>query len=192
MASAVGTVEGARLHSGCRSYGFRADAPWVGAGRAEFVSGRNHANIRQRRGAQSVIPAKCGKKTCRVHGVRAEIPAPAQKPRRVNFARCSHLKQWVLYSSAVSWFRRPFLSNRQFFATVEPHRAPDNNKSPRPQRRPSALLQKPTIREVLTVAPALELNFACMREWNFLGKTPRPDHTFGQGRQSDAPEGRRE
>jgi len=40
---------------------------------AEFDSERNHTYIRQRLGAQSVIPAKPGKKTWRVHGVRAEM-----------------------------------------------------------------------------------------------------------------------
>jgi hypothetical protein len=39
---------------------------------AEFDSERNHTYIRQRLGAQSVIPAKRGKKTWRIHGVRAE------------------------------------------------------------------------------------------------------------------------
>jgi hypothetical protein len=40
---------------------------------AEFDSERNHTYIRQRLGAQSVIPAKRGKKTWRLHGVRAEM-----------------------------------------------------------------------------------------------------------------------
>jgi len=40
---------------------------------AEFDSERNHTYIRQRLGAQSVIPAKRGKKTWRVRGVRAEM-----------------------------------------------------------------------------------------------------------------------
>jgi len=40
---------------------------------AEFDSERNHTYIRQRLRAQSVIPAKRGKKTWRVHGVRAEM-----------------------------------------------------------------------------------------------------------------------
>ncbi|HKM66527.1 MAG TPA: transposase [Candidatus Acidoferrum sp.] len=40
---------------------------------AEFDSERNHAYIRERLGAQSVIPAKRGKKTWRVHGVLAEM-----------------------------------------------------------------------------------------------------------------------
>lgn len=40
---------------------------------AEFDSERNHTYIRQQLGAQSVIPAKRGKKTWRVHGVRAEM-----------------------------------------------------------------------------------------------------------------------
>jgi hypothetical protein len=40
---------------------------------AEFDSERNHTYIRQHLGAQSVIPAKRGKKTWRLHGVRAEM-----------------------------------------------------------------------------------------------------------------------
>ena len=40
---------------------------------AEFDSERNHTYIRQRLGAQSVIATKRGKKTWRVHGVRAEM-----------------------------------------------------------------------------------------------------------------------
>jgi Transposase DDE domain/Transposase domain (DUF772) len=40
---------------------------------AEFDSERNHTYVRKRLGAQSVIPAKRGKKTWRVHGVRAEM-----------------------------------------------------------------------------------------------------------------------
>ena len=40
---------------------------------AEFDSERNHTYIRQRLGAQSVIPAKRGKKTWRVRGVRAAM-----------------------------------------------------------------------------------------------------------------------
>jgi hypothetical protein len=40
---------------------------------AEFDSERNHTYIRQRLGARSVIPAKRGKKTWRVRGVRAEM-----------------------------------------------------------------------------------------------------------------------
>ena len=39
----------------------------------EFDSERNHTYIPQQRGAQSVIPAKCGKKTWRIHRVHAEI-----------------------------------------------------------------------------------------------------------------------
>jgi hypothetical protein len=45
---------------------------WVLAD-AEFDSERNHTYIRQRLGAQSVIPAKRGKKGWRVRGVRAEM-----------------------------------------------------------------------------------------------------------------------
>jgi len=40
---------------------------------AEFDSERNHTYLRQRLGAQSVIPAKRGKKTWRLHEVRAEM-----------------------------------------------------------------------------------------------------------------------
>ena len=40
---------------------------------AEFDSERNHTYIRRQLGAQSVIPAKRGKKTWRIHGVRAEM-----------------------------------------------------------------------------------------------------------------------
>lgn len=40
---------------------------------AEFDSERNHAYIRRQLGAQSVIPAKRGKKTWRIHGVRAQM-----------------------------------------------------------------------------------------------------------------------
>ncbi len=40
---------------------------------AEFDSERNHTYIRRRLGARSVIPAKRGKKTWRVRGVRAEM-----------------------------------------------------------------------------------------------------------------------
>ncbi len=40
---------------------------------AEFDSERNHTYIRRRLGAQRVIPAKRGKKTWRVHGVRAKM-----------------------------------------------------------------------------------------------------------------------
>jgi hypothetical protein len=40
---------------------------------AEFDSERNHTYIRREIGAQSVIPAKRGKKTWRIHGVRAQM-----------------------------------------------------------------------------------------------------------------------
>ncbi len=40
---------------------------------AEFDSERNHTCIRQRLGADSVIPAKRGKPSWRVQGVRAEM-----------------------------------------------------------------------------------------------------------------------
>jgi hypothetical protein len=40
---------------------------------AEFDSERNHRYVRQVVRAQSVIPAKRGKKTWRIHGVRAQM-----------------------------------------------------------------------------------------------------------------------
>lgn len=40
---------------------------------AEFDSERNHTYIRHQLRAQSIIPAKRGKKTWRIHGVRAEM-----------------------------------------------------------------------------------------------------------------------
>ena len=40
---------------------------------AELDSERNHLYIRQQLHAQSIIPAKRGKKTWRIHGVRAEM-----------------------------------------------------------------------------------------------------------------------
>lgn len=40
---------------------------------AEFDSERNHIHIRQQLHARSIIPAKRGKKTWRIHGVRAEM-----------------------------------------------------------------------------------------------------------------------
>jgi hypothetical protein len=48
---------------------------------AEFDSERNHTYIRRRLGAQSVIPAKRGKKTWRLRGVRAEMRRAF--PRRI-------------------------------------------------------------------------------------------------------------
>jgi hypothetical protein len=45
----------------------------IGLADAEFDSERNHTYIRQRLGAQSVIPAKRGKKTWHLRGVRAEM-----------------------------------------------------------------------------------------------------------------------
>ena len=40
---------------------------------AEFDSELNHTHIRQQLGAQSIIPAKRGKKTWNIHGVRAQM-----------------------------------------------------------------------------------------------------------------------
>ena len=45
----------------------------LGLADAEFESERIHTYIRQHLGPQSVIPAKRGKKTWRIHGVRAEM-----------------------------------------------------------------------------------------------------------------------
>ncbi|MGH9638346.1 MAG: transposase, partial [Candidatus Angelobacter sp.] len=42
---------------------------------AEFDSERNHLHIRQRLGAQSVIPAKRGKASWKLHGIRAQMRA---------------------------------------------------------------------------------------------------------------------
>jgi len=53
---------------------------------AEFDSERNHVFIHEQMRADSVIPAKRGKRTWRIHGVRAEMRAnfPRQKYRRRN------------------------------------------------------------------------------------------------------------
>ncbi len=53
---------------------------------AEFDSELNHAFIRQVVGADSIIPAKRGKKTWRLHGVRAQMRAnfPAVPYRQRN------------------------------------------------------------------------------------------------------------
>src|SRR3984893_9388379 len=48
---------------------------------AEFDSERNHTYIRQQLGAQSLIPAKRGKKTWRIHAVRAQMHQAS--PRRI-------------------------------------------------------------------------------------------------------------
>jgi hypothetical protein len=42
---------------------------------AEFDSERNHRHIREKIGAQSIIPAKKGKPSWRIHGVRAQMRA---------------------------------------------------------------------------------------------------------------------
>lgn len=51
---------------------------------AEFDSERNHRHIRQRIGAQSIIPAKRGKAGWKIHGVRAQMRAafPAEEYRQ--------------------------------------------------------------------------------------------------------------
>jgi hypothetical protein len=58
---------------------------------AEFDSERNHTYIRQKLGAQSVIPAKRGKKTWRIHGVRAEMRRAF--PRRI-YRRRALIESW--------------------------------------------------------------------------------------------------
>ena len=47
---------------------------------AEFDSERNHTYVRQQLGAQSVIPAKRGKKTWKLRGVRAQMRADFPRP----------------------------------------------------------------------------------------------------------------
>jgi hypothetical protein len=53
---------------------------------AEFDSERNHTYVRGQLGAQSVIPAKRGKKTWRIHGV-ASRDAPSIPAKDVSAAR---------------------------------------------------------------------------------------------------------
>ena len=64
---------------------------------AEFDSERNHTYIRQQRGARSVIPAKRGKKTWRVHGVRAQMrrafPRETHRRRALNESVFSSVKR---------------------------------------------------------------------------------------------------
>jgi hypothetical protein len=64
---------------------------------AEFDSERNHAYIRQRLGAQSVIPAKRRKKNWRVRGVRAEVqrafPRRTYRRRAPIESVCSSVKR---------------------------------------------------------------------------------------------------
>ena len=57
----------------CRRSRLRATAIGLVLADAEFDSERNHTYLRKQLGAQSVIPAKRGKKTWRIHGVRAEM-----------------------------------------------------------------------------------------------------------------------
>ena len=51
---------------------------------AEFDSERNHRHIREQLGAQSIIPAKRGKPSWKLHGVRAQMRAafPAERYRQ--------------------------------------------------------------------------------------------------------------
>jgi len=64
---------------------------------AEFDSERNHTYIREQLGAQSVIPAKRGKKTWRVHGVRAQMrrafPREIYRRRALNESVFSSVKR---------------------------------------------------------------------------------------------------
>src|SRR5260370_1108297 len=64
---------GLRELPGGRGSGFPPSRHGAVLADAECDSERNHTYIRKRLGAQSVIPAKRGKKTWRVHGVRAEM-----------------------------------------------------------------------------------------------------------------------
>ena len=71
---AVGTFFVRRPHHhGQKPLPWRHWLKWVVVADAEFDSERNHTYIRRQIGAQSVIPAKRGKKTWRVRGVRAEM-----------------------------------------------------------------------------------------------------------------------
>ncbi len=63
---------------------------------AEFDSERNPTCIRQRLGAQSVIPAKRGKKTWHLRGVRAEMRS--EFPQRIYRRRA--LREPVLFREA--------------------------------------------------------------------------------------------
>jgi hypothetical protein len=56
----------------------------------EFDSERNHTCIRQVVGADSSIPAKRGKKTWRLHGVRAQM--------RANFPAVPHCQRALIES----------------------------------------------------------------------------------------------
>ena len=64
---------------------------------AEFDSERNHSYIRKQLGARSVIPAKRGKKTQRIHGVRAEMrrafPQQLYRPRSLIESLFSSVKR---------------------------------------------------------------------------------------------------
>jgi len=64
---------------------------------AEFDSERNHTYIREQLGARSVIPAKRGKKTWRVHGVRAQMrrafPREIYRRRALNESVFSTVKR---------------------------------------------------------------------------------------------------
>ena len=78
---------------------------------AEFDSERNHTYIRRQLGAQSVIPAKRGKKTWRVRGVRAEMRrafprkiyrrrALTERDRKSTRLNSSHIQKSRMPSSA--------------------------------------------------------------------------------------------
>ena len=81
---------------------------------AEFDSERNHTFIRQVVGADSIIPAKRGKKTWRLHGARAQMradfpiavvpghPLPPARPDRIGLlchqAQALGARRWALVS----------------------------------------------------------------------------------------------
>ena len=48
---------------------------------AEFDSEPNHTSVRQQLGADSVIPARRGKRTWRIHGVRAQMRSAFPRQR---------------------------------------------------------------------------------------------------------------
>src|SRR5213592_3184607 len=57
---------------------------WNRCGRCRVDSERNHQHIRQQIGAHSVIPAKRGKLSWKLHGVRAQMRSafPAERYRQ--------------------------------------------------------------------------------------------------------------
>jgi hypothetical protein len=78
---------GPSVRDGARLRGKRETPIGLVLADAEFDGERNCTYTRQQLGAQSVIPAKLGKKTWRVRGVRAEV-------RRAFLRRLYHAALW--------------------------------------------------------------------------------------------------